>query len=155
MYKRQENSDGRDVADVFFSLKESLMTGENLDTNKLIPSHYLKSMKELYDKRNRDLEVIKLADAILQQEEFMDPHMIREIRYFLCSSLARMKDDRFKKEVQSIKGAEHNFLFGFYYRHVGRDEEAADRLNNLDSQKIITWSGAQHLRCYIIATASS
>ena len=25
----------------------------------------------------------------------------------------------------------------------------------LDSQKIITWSGAQHLRCYIIATASS
>ena len=27
--------------------------------------------------------------------------------------------------------------------------------NNLDSQKIITWSGAQHLRCYIIATASS
>ena len=26
---------------------------------------------------------------------------------------------------------------------------------NLDSQKIITWSGAQHLRCYIIATASS
>ncbi len=27
--------------------------------------------------------------------------------------------------------------------------------NILDSQKIITWSGAQHLRCYIIATASS
>ena len=27
--------------------------------------------------------------------------------------------------------------------------------DNLDSQKIITWSGAQHLRCYIIATASS
>ena len=26
---------------------------------------------------------------------------------------------------------------------------------SLDSQKIITWSGAQHLRCYIIATASS
>ena len=26
---------------------------------------------------------------------------------------------------------------------------------NLDSQKIITWSGAQHLRCYRIATASS
>ena len=27
--------------------------------------------------------------------------------------------------------------------------------DNLDSQKIITWLGAQHLRCYIIATASS
>lgn len=26
---------------------------------------------------------------------------------------------------------------------------------NLDSQKIITWSGAQHPRCYIIATVSS
>lgn len=125
----EENDEGRDVADVFFSLKESLILGEDLNTHMLIPSHYLKSMKELYDKRNSDSEVIKLADAILEQEEFMDDHIIREIRYFLCSSLARMKDDRFKSEVQSISGAEHNFLFGFYYRHVGKDEEAADRLN--------------------------
>lgn len=122
------NDDGRDIADVFFSVKESLISGDSVNSHMLIPSHYLKSMKELYDKRNRDSEVIKLADTILQQEEFMDPQIIREIRYFLCSSLARMKDDRFKVEVQHIKGAEHNFLFGFYYRHVGRDEEAAERL---------------------------
>ena len=122
------DEDGRDIADVFFSVKESLIRGESVKIHRLIPSHYLKSMKELYDKRNRDPEVIRLADTILEQEEFMDPHIIREIRYFLCSSLARMKDDRFKAEVQHIRGAEHNFLFGFYYRHVGRDEEAAERL---------------------------
>lgn len=132
------NDEGRDVSDVFFSLKEGLINGNlsNLESQMLIPSHYLKSMKELYDKRNRDLEVVKLADLILQQEEFMDDHIIREIRYFLCSSLARLKKERFKSEVQYIDGAEHDFLFGFYYRQVGRDEDAATRLiQALESRK--------------------
>ena len=35
------------------------------------------------------------------------------------------------------------------------EDTAALLIYILDSQKIITWSGAQHLRCYIIATASS
>ncbi|MFK4880683.1 TIR domain-containing protein [Lactococcus petauri] len=131
-----QNTDGRDVSDVFFSLKESLIRGETLRKDSFIPSHYLKSMKELYDKRNKDSEVIKLADIILEQEEFMDAHIIREIRYFLCSSLARMKNERFKKEVQNIEGPEHDFLFGFYYRHVGQDEKAVQRLNGaLDQRK--------------------
>lgn len=127
-----KNEDGRDVSDVFFSLKEALVNGNAKSTPEsqmLIPSHYLKSMKELYDKRNRDQEVVKLADKILEQEEYMDDHIIREIRYFLCSSLARLKNERFKSEVQSISGAEHKFLFGFYYRQVGRDEEAARSLS--------------------------
>ncbi|WP_342042588.1 TIR domain-containing protein [Bacillus sp. OTU2372] len=118
----------RDVSDVFYSLREAISVNSEIDSRYLIPSHYLKSMKELYDRRDRDQDVVKLADRILINEEFMDKHIAREIRYYLCSSLARLKDGRFKEEVQKINGPEHNFLFGFYYRHVGRDTEAINSL---------------------------
>lgn len=119
---------GRDISDIFFSIRSAITEGQSIDKRYLIPSHYLKSMKELYDRRDKDPDVIVLADRILEHEEFMDDQIAREIRYFLCSSLARLKQERFKEEVQKIKGAEHNFLFGFYYRHVGRDEDAVNSL---------------------------
>lgn len=118
----------RDISDVFFSLREAISENRDVDSRLLIPSHYLKSMKELYDRKDKDQDVVYLADRILVNEEFMDEQIAREIRYFLCSSLARLKENRFKEEVQKIKGPEHNFLFGFYYRHVGRD---ADAINSL------------------------
>ncbi|WP_052144872.1 toll/interleukin-1 receptor domain-containing protein [Halalkalibacter okhensis] len=123
-----DNFNDKDVSDVFYSLREVISENKEIDNRYLIPSHYLKSMKELYDRKDRDQDVVKLADRILISEEFMDRHIAREIRYFLCSSLARLKDDRFKAEVQKIDGPEHNFLFGFYYRHVGRDREAINSL---------------------------
>ncbi|WP_392455516.1 TIR domain-containing protein [Chryseomicrobium aureum] len=126
--KNIESVSERDVSDVFFSLREAISLNRDVDNRMLIPSHYLKSMKELYDRRDRDQDVVNLADRILVNEEFMDDHIAREIRYFLCSSLARLKEDRFKEEVQKIKGPEHNFLFGFYYRHVGRDSDAINSL---------------------------
>ncbi|QMT18076.1 TIR domain-containing protein [Planococcus maritimus] len=118
----------KDVSDIFFSLRKAIIGNHNIDNRFLIPSHYLKSMKELYDKRDKDQDVVNLADRILNNEEFMDAHIAREIRFFLCSSLARLKDERFKMEVQKIKGPEHSFLFGFYYRHVGRDTDAINSL---------------------------
>ncbi|HFU6605795.1 TPA: TIR domain-containing protein [Bacillus pacificus] len=129
--KFMENYDGtndKDVSDIFFSLRKAIIENHEVDNRFLIPSHYLKSMKELYDRRDRDQDVVSLADRILVNEEFMDEHISREIRYFLCSSLARLKENRFKEEVQKIKGPEHNFLFGFYYRHVGRDLDAINSL---------------------------
>lgn len=123
-----DEHDDRDVSDVFFSAKKAIISGQSVDKRYLIPSHYLKSMKELYDRRDKDQDVINLADRILEHEEFMDEQIAREVRYFLCSSLARSKNNRFKEEVQKIKGAEHNFLFGFYYRHVGRHAEAINSL---------------------------
>ncbi|QDY45792.1 hypothetical protein FK545_11260 [Planococcus glaciei] len=118
----------KDVSEILFYAKKAITSGIRMEERFLIPSHFLKSMKELYDKRDRDSDVVILADRILNYENVMDEQIAREIRYFLCSSLARLKDTRFKKEVQNIRGAEHHFLFGFYYRHVGRDEEAVSSL---------------------------
>jgi hypothetical protein len=126
--KNFDEVNDRDVSDIFYSLREVVSENRDIDSRFLIPSHYLKSMKELYDRKDRDQVVVQLADRILENEEFMDKHIAREIRYYLCSSLARLKEGRFKEEVQKINGPEHSFLFGFYYRHVGRDTDAINSL---------------------------
>lgn len=54
-----------------------------------------------------------------------------------------------------VSGTIDDFEVKNIYLAPRKDEDKIISINNLDSQKIITWSGAQHLRCYIIATASS
>ena len=104
-----------DVSEYYIAVKEALSTGINLPESILIPAHFLKTMKELYNKRNYR-EVIALADRVLLKEEYYDDYTSQDIRYYLCQSLARNQDERFTSEVQKIRGPEHDFLFGFYYR---------------------------------------
>ncbi len=124
-YKEEE----KDVSDYLFSLKEALLSGEKVDQSYLIPSHFLKTMKDLYDQYRRYDDVINLADRVLQSDRYLDETIKRNIRYYLCLSLARKRSDRFLREVQFINGSDHNFLFGFYCRLKGRYEDAIDRLN--------------------------
>ena len=119
----------KDASDFFFSMKQALLLGEEINDKYIVPSHYLKTMKELYDKGKRDSDVVKLADKVLMNKNFMDDKIKHEIQYYLCSSLARLKKTRFLSEVQNIKGADHNFLMGFYYRLTGNDIKAIERLN--------------------------
>ena len=111
-----------------FVMQEKLRLGKEVPLDKLIPSYYLKTMKNLYDNR-KNSAVIKLADSILQSSDVLDSYIRDEIRFFLCSSLARLKDERFKNEVQNISGFKHNFLFGFYYRQIGHFNLAIERFN--------------------------
>lgn len=124
------NESNLDIADEMFVMQEKLKLGEKVPLAKLIPSYYLKTMKNLYDNR-KNSAVIKLADSILQSSDVLDSYIRDEIRFFLCSSLARLKDERFKYEVQSISGYKHNFLFGFYYRQIGRFDLAIERFNKV------------------------
>ncbi|MBC8415505.1 MAG: hypothetical protein H8E11_03655, partial [Candidatus Cloacimonetes bacterium] len=116
-----------DVADLFYSMKQALLSGEDIDPSYLIPSHFLKTMKELYDEKKNYEDIVKLADRVLQNEKNMDEFIVFQIRYYLCQSLAKLKDTRFTKEVQKIKGSEHNFLLGFYYRQLGNNIKAIER----------------------------
>jgi len=94
----------------------------------LIPSLYLKSMTELYNNR-KNKEVINFAYKALEKEEFTDPRIAFEIRYLLCSALAKLRDNRFKDEVQKISGPNYYFLYGFYYRQIGRFDKALEMLD--------------------------
>lgn len=116
-----------DASDYLFSLKRALIENRDIESRYLIPSHFLKAMKELYDKHRNYKDVIKLADRVIGSSSFLDENIAREIRYFLCLSLARERDQRFLREVQHVQGPEHDFLLGFYYRMCRRTADAITR----------------------------
>ncbi|WP_276976821.1 TIR domain-containing protein [Flavobacterium filum] len=121
----------RDISDYVISFKESLKHGYIVPNEFLIPSHYVNAMRELYNYERRYKDVVTLADRILQNEKYLDKRIVKEIRYWLCLSLARRRDRRILEEVQKIDGADHNFLLGFYFRIVGRHEDAIHRFDKV------------------------
>jgi hypothetical protein len=127
IFLKTYKSEEKDAADILYSMKEMLLAKKEIDDKYLIPSHFLRTMKELYDRYNKYSEVINLADRVLLNEAYMDEQIKQEIRYFLCASLARSKNHRFLSEVQKITGAEHDFLFGFYYRLTQNPSKALER----------------------------
>lgn len=75
------------------------------------------------------IEVIKIADKILEHKWKMDIDMERELRCWQCLALAREKDFRFEHEVVNIDGADLDFLFGFYYRRKRNFDQALNFLH--------------------------
>ena len=121
--------DEYDVPEFLFSLKEALLQNKEVDDKYLVPSLYLKTMNEFYNKR-KNKEVVAFADKALENERFMDERMVFEIRYLLCSALAKLRDKRFLDEVHKIKGADFDFLYGFYYRQIGKYDKALEKINS-------------------------
>lgn len=117
-----------DMPEYLFSLKEALLKGKKVEQQYLVPSLYLKTMNDFYNQR-KNKEVILFADKALENEQYMDARIVFEIRYLLCSALAKLKDNRFNTEVHKIKGADYYFLFGFYYRQIGKYDKALEMLN--------------------------
>ena len=122
------NPEERDASDILYSLKAALVSHKAIDSKYLIPSHFLKSIKELYDLKNQHEEVIRLADRVLMNVEYMDPGVAQQVRYYLCLSLARKHDHRFLVEVEKIRGSERSFLYGFYHRLAGNYAKALKHL---------------------------
>ena len=133
-YKTEE----KDAADFFFSMKRALLNGDKIDSKHLIPSHFLKTMVELYNKNKDYSQVINLADRVLENAEYLDEKIVKEIRYYLCLSLIRLRTEeassRFLREVESIKGLENDFLMGFYYRIKGKPKKSISYLQRLLKQ---------------------
>ena len=129
-FLKDPNIDNYDIPQFLFSMKELLISGMPIDNNYLIPSLYLKTMSELYEKKNNYKDVIKFADRALENESFMDNRIIFEIRSLLCLSLAKLQDKRILDEVQKITGADHHFLLAYYYRQIGKNDKALEQLND-------------------------
>ncbi|MBU1087162.1 MAG: toll/interleukin-1 receptor domain-containing protein [Candidatus Omnitrophica bacterium] len=127
MFLKKYKSEEIEISDFMYSMQTALLSGDKIDKDYVIPSHYLNAMIKQYNSKAYK-EVVQLADAILQNVEYMDAYIEKEIRYFLGLSLARLRDPRFKTEVQKIEGPQHDFLFGFYYRLKGNNAKAIERL---------------------------
>ncbi len=126
--KNIKNNEDYEIPEFLYNLKYALKEGIDIDENYIIPSVYLKTMVDLYTK-GKNKEVVEFAKRALENSHNMDKKIIFEIRYLLCSSLAKMKKEEFKTEIQKIDGADHDFLFGFYYRKVGKFDKALERIN--------------------------
>ncbi|MEC5278561.1 toll/interleukin-1 receptor domain-containing protein, partial [Klebsiella pneumoniae] len=64
-------------------------------------------------------------------EKNMDNGVVQDIRYYLCLALAKKSDSRLLTEVQKIRGDEHKFLLGFYYRKCGRLSDALSQFESI------------------------
>ena len=127
-------SEEKDISDYFYSLKKALLEHEQVDSSFLIPSHFLRTMKEVYDSHHQYEDVVLLANRVLENEEFLDPQIIAELRNYLCLSLARLSQkevkfrEKFREEVFKINNSsQHNFLFGFFYRLQGKPAQAKEK----------------------------
>lgn len=126
----------KDSSDYLFSIKEAIIAGKEIDESLLLPSHFLRTMKELYynGEYNR---VIELADKVLEKEDFIDYYLVNDIKYYLCLALSKNKNKRVLQEVQKLTGDQHNFILGYYYRIIGRYTDAINNLNKIVKSKYI------------------
>jgi len=125
-YKDEE----KDLSDFLFSMQSALKTGCSIDEQYLIPSHFMKTIKELYDNEKKYEEVVSLSDRVLNSNQYIDGTFLQNVRYYLCLALARLRNSRCVKEAQAFRGHQHNFILGFYYRLKGRYSDAIIRLES-------------------------
>ncbi|MBQ0083663.1 MAG: TIR domain-containing protein [Clostridiales bacterium] len=116
--------------DFLLAIRESITQGKRIEPKYVIPSVYLKSMSDLYSNMQYD-NVVKLAKLALENSENTDDKILYEIRYQLCSALAKLRSPDFLSEVQRLEDDDKTFLTAFYYRQIGKHNQALSRLNQL------------------------
>lgn len=133
---KSDDIQDKDSSDYLFSIKEALLEGKEIEDNLLLPSHFLRTMKDFYHKGIFQ-KVIQLADKVLEKEQYMDPYLANDIKYYLCLALAKKRDTRVLKEVQKLNGDQHNFILGYYYRLIGKYSQSLDKLNSIINSRYI------------------
>lgn len=126
-----------DASDYMISIQEALKNGLDIQVGMLIPTHFIMAMKDLYDERKYNM-VVTLADRLLVNSASLDLKVKRDVRYRLCLSLARLRNEqRFFKELHPKENSDklddvsYNFLLGFYYRLAGSLDHAWKRFSDV------------------------
>ena len=69
----------KDSSEFIFAIKESLLIGVHIDESLMIPSHYLRCMKDLYYNKENNKRIIELADIILEKKDNIDIGIIKMV----------------------------------------------------------------------------
>lgn len=119
-----------------YYVKENLKSGKKLPDKFLYSTIYVKSVIELYNKKeyNRVIEIInnlKLSNNFL----YIPDESQRIIQFYFCSSLARNNNPEFESNVIYFKEKklyqEYNFLKGFNNRLRGNYKYAEESYQNV------------------------
>lgn len=116
--------------DFLLAIRETVTHGKEVDPDHIIPSVYLKSMSDLYSNMQYE-NVVKLARRALDNSENTDQKILYEIRYLLCSALAKLKHASCMVEVRNLDHDDRIFLTAFYYRQIGKNDRALSCLDDL------------------------
>ena len=120
-----------DISELLFHVKSTLLRGGNIDKRLYMPSFVLKTVTTAYTRGNFQI-VVKLLDDLLGTESRLSKDLVRESRYWLCLSLARLKEDRVFEEIKKFdKGVDSKFLYAFAQRYKGRFKEAQRSLEEI------------------------
>lgn len=114
--KQEENIEFTDMSVLYHDIKGAILDGKELSSKYYLPSFTLNAISELYNSQHYS-SIVRLVDKMLQKSLCYDKNTIREYKYWLCLSLARMQDARFEKEINYFfDSTDYYFLFGFYMR---------------------------------------
>ncbi len=118
------------INDMLLAIREEVQNGKKIESQYMIPSVYLKSMADSYGNMKYE-NVVKLARRALENQN-IDCAIEREIRYLLCSALAKLKKPDCLNEIHKLSEEDDkNFLMAFYYRQTGQNSKSLDKLNFL------------------------
>ncbi|UCZ73714.1 hypothetical protein LHK94_11650 [Dickeya zeae] len=125
----EKNGEYKDLSDYFFSAQEILKTKSKVPDSMLIPSVFVKTIKQLYNEKRNYTDALELANRVLSKEKSIHENTISQVRFVKCQCLARLKDSEFFAEVRKLKEPDASFLHGFYYRLSGNYKKALESLN--------------------------
>lgn len=127
--KTKDISDA-DASDILFTVKEAVKTGKKVDSKIIVPSHFLRTIQDLYDKAGRYSDIVEFADRALEYERSFDEELAEQIHRYKVLSLARLGDARCLDEIHARKTDDFDFLMGFYYRQVNNSVKAIRHQEN-------------------------
>jgi hypothetical protein len=115
-----------DSSDLYFMVKNKMKSGEEIESKYIFPSHFARSMQEMYNRREDDTAVIKIAQLLISKNTTIDSYILHSAYYYFCLANARKKNRELFKYIEKLKPSDNFFIKGFYYRKSGRWLEAID-----------------------------
>lgn len=112
-----------DVSVYLYERKQQIISGKGKPEDFLVPSVVVTSVIEIYNQQHYE-QVISLCDMVLNDVHNYFQDQERELRYWLCLALARLKKERFYDEVKYFKDIDYFFLRGFYHRNAMQYHDA-------------------------------
>lgn len=113
-----------DVSVYLYERKQQIVSGKGKPEDFLVPSVVVTSIIDIYNQQYYE-QVVSLCDMVLNDVHNYFQDQERELRYWLCLALARLKNnERFFHEVNYFNDIDYYFLRGFYHRNAMQYHDA-------------------------------
>ena len=120
-----------DLASYYAVMKQKLLHGEVIDSNQVLPSLYIRTIVELYNRKQYRKACILCEKLIEQQaDQNFEIDLRRTLYIYLCQSLAREHNIKFNVYINDsvLSKVDKLYLRGFYCRIDSKPKNAIELL---------------------------